>query len=155
MRAAVCFALLSSCATRSGTPGPERYNPRPAAEVWPDLASSLAIIRCAIATVDGEELAAKVVDGRKVLAVNTEWFFKGYYASGTILLRDDNVDAWHSPLRYELLCRTRLAITEGSPYRCTEERWKKEKPRYAEAIRACRGRPPLEGSALDLPGDAP
>lgn len=99
--------------------------PRSRIDPWPDLAASIEAIRCAI------ERAAIYLNGSTAKT------------------------AWNSPLRYELLCRRRLHLLEGSERRCTGQRFEQEiKPRYAEALHACRTRS-AEAPALDLPGDAP
>ena len=138
---------LAGCATTQ-TPRPQVVFRAPS---WPDFAVSIEAIRCAITRVDGSKLAERVLDVR-ILAVDNYHLAGCYDADSgpddgcagpmpppTVYVRTGDRIAWHSSLRYELLCRRRLHLVEGDERKCTAARWEGEiKARYNPALRECR-----------------
>lgn len=131
----LALLLLSACSS-------QRYTYAPA--TFPDLPRALTAIRCAVERVDGAELAARVLNaeiqsspGYAARNGMDSTYWPRPDGSVLIILDADADSAWHSGLRYELLCRWRLYLL-GHPERCTRESWEHEiKPRYTPALSAC------------------
>ncbi len=147
MKIASCFALLVGCATGPRTPI-SYLNP---ADVWPDFAPSIEVLRCAVSEVEGREFADRLLNIPFVAIEN--YHLAGCYDASAdsydgcggnqrppaIYLGTQAENAWGlSPLRWEVLCRRRLHLLEGNERRCTNARMEQEiKPLYRLAIERC------------------
>lgn len=137
MKTPLALALLLAVGCASvNTSGPAR------APGWSDFENAVAAVRCAVRAVDGQIKAARILDG-VTFEVRDPYPLAGHYqpmeTGGALITLWGGADsAWHSALRYELLCRRRAHIEEGDPRKCTPERWEGEiKARYGHDLRRC------------------
>jgi hypothetical protein len=134
---ALVVALLVSCAHV----GPAIDAGRPAAEVWLDARITQETLYCAVAQIDGLDIAAPIANAEvwatPGLAARTG-MSGTFFTPNKIGLDADADSAWHSAWRYEALCRMRLYLIDGKLGTCTADRWEKEiKPRYASTLSVC------------------
>ena|SRR3990172_1724147 len=133
----ILFALILiiGCATPRSSPELEFETH------WSDSKLSMEAIYCAVAQIDGPDIAKRVVDVNIQLSpglIASKGFVEMFYSPRTLILDSTYDSAWHSGLRYGLLCRVRLYLIDGRLGTCTADRWNNEiKPRYTPTLSVC------------------
>lgn len=105
---------------------------------WSDTARTLILIECALGKHDGPLVAEAIMDVE--ILVRDGYPLAGQYLPPrTIYLNADAKSAMQSALRYELMCRRRSHLVEGSPLKCTPDRWNNVlRPLFHDLIGKCK-----------------